>query len=79
MSNGKPWTEAHTATLKAWGGKIPAARIAAITGHAEITVRKRLKDAGIDAYRADRSPLTRRGWLLASAAGLDFQISEVGT
>ncbi len=77
--NGKPWGQEHTAILKAWGGKIPDARIAGITGHAVVTIRKRREAAGICAYHADRSPVTRRGWLLAAAAGLDFQISEVGT
>lgn len=79
MANGKLWLPEHTGTLSAWAGKRSDACIAQMTGHAEITIRKRREAAGLPAYHADRSPVTRRAWLLAAAAGLDFQISEVGT
>jgi len=67
---GRPWGAEDSATLEQWGGKVSDARIASMTGHAEITVRKRREAAGI------RPVWTRRDWLLATAAGLDFQISD---
>ena len=74
--NGKPWTNEHTATLQAWAGKRSDARIGQMTGHCAITIRKRREAAGLPAYHADRATWTRREWLMASAAGLDFQISD---
>jgi len=47
-----------------------------MTGHCAITIRKRREAAGLPAYHADRATWTRREWLMASAAGLDFQISD---
>ncbi len=77
---GKPWLQEHQDILDRWGGRKPDAEVGRMTGgHAEITIRKRREAAGLPAYLADRSPVTRRAWLLAAAAGLDFQISEVGT
>lgn len=73
MSNGRPWTDTDTLTLLRYGGKKPAAVIAALTGHSERTIRAQLTARMIPAYQ-HRPTWTRRDWLLASAAGLDFQI-----
>lgn len=70
----RPWTEDDTATLKRMAGRSPKA-IAEVTGHAVVTVKKRLQAAGIRSF-GNRSAWTRRDWLLADAAGLDFQISH---
>ena len=72
---GKIWTAEHTATLHQWGGKMPDATIARMTGHSERTIRARRNAAGISPY-VGRADWTRRDWLLHSAAGLDFQIPD---
>lgn len=71
MSNGRPWLPSHTAILERMAGKIPDAEIGRMTGHCEITVRKRRADLGLTAYRP-----RNRQWLLNTASGLDFQISD---
>ena len=77
MANGRPWTQDHTATMESMAGRSPA-DIAQQTGHSVATVKKRMQDAGIHSF-GSRSHWTRRDWLLADAAGLDFQISNCPT
>ncbi len=71
--NGKIWTGEDTATLKRMAGR-PDSEIAATTGHAVRTIREHRRALGICAYQG-RAHWTRRDWLLADAAGLDFQMS----
>lgn len=71
--NGKPWLQADTDTLWRMKGK-PDADIAKATNHPIRTVREHRRAAGIPAH-VGRSHWTRRDWLLADAAGLDFQMS----
>lgn len=71
--NGRPWTPDHTDTLKRMAGR-PDSEIAEATGHAVRTVREHRRALGICAYQG-RAHWTRRDWLLADAAGLDFQMS----
>lgn len=73
MSNGKPWTAEHTATLERMVGR-PDAEIAEATGHAIRTIRERRRAAGIKAF-VGRAHWTRKDWLMNDAAGLDFQMS----
>lgn len=67
------WTEDDTATMERMAGQ-PDAKIAEATGHSIHTVRDRRRAKGIPAFQG-RAHWTRRDWLLADAAGLDFQIS----
>lgn len=73
MSNGRPWTDGDAMTLREHGGRKPDAAIAQMTGHSERTIRDQRNAMMIPPYR-HRPAWTRRDWLLASAAGLDFQI-----
>ncbi len=73
MSNGQPFLASHADTLRRMAGKVPDARIAAITGHSERTIRDQRNAMMLPAYQR-RANWTRRDWLLHSAAGLDFQI-----
>ena len=73
MSNGRPWTPRDDALVRRHGGKKPDAEIAAMTGHSERTIRDHRNAMMIPAYQ-HRPAWTQRDWLLASAAGLDFQI-----
>ena len=68
-----PWLAEHTETLKAMAGK-PDAEIAGITGHSVRAIRERRRALGINAFPG-RANWTRRDWLLADAAGLDFHMS----
>lgn len=68
-----PWTEEATATLKAMQGR-PDGEIARATGFSVRTVREYRRALGICAYR-NRAHWSRRDWLLADAAGLDFSMS----
>ncbi len=68
--NGKPWTQRDTEILRRMAGKYTCEEIAATTGHATITVRKRAKYLDLPAcHRIDwtlrglgecRANLTRR-------------------
>ena len=71
--NGTPFTPSHADTLKRMAGKVPDAKIAALTGHSERTIRAQRNAMMLPAYQ-NRPKWTRRDWLLHSAAGLDFQI-----
>jgi len=73
MSRGKPWTSADTATLQRMQGR-PDREIAEAIGFSVMTIRKRRRDLGLKAFQG-RSDWTRKDWLMADAAGLDFQIS----
>jgi len=71
--NGKPWTAADTVTLERMAGR-PDAQIAETTGHSVPTIRERRRALGLRPCQ-HRAHWTRRDWLMADAAGLDFQIS----
>lgn len=68
-----PWTPEATATLKAMQGR-PDSEIANATGFSVRTVREYRRALGICAFQ-NRGHWTRRDWLLADAAGLDFSMS----
>lgn len=70
---GKPWLPEHTETLERMQGRADA-DIARATGHSVRTVRDWRRARGLRAF-AGRENWTRRDWLLADAAGLDFQMS----
>lgn len=71
--NGRPWTADDTATLERMEGR-PDSEIAGATGFSIRTVREHRRALGIRAHQ-NRAHWTRRDWLLADAAGLDFQMS----
>lgn len=73
MSNGRPWTKEDTAKMIELAGR-PDAEIADATGHSIRTVRDRRQAQGLKACHG-RAHWTRRDWLLADAAGLDFQMA----
>jgi hypothetical protein len=68
-----PWTDEATATLKRMAGR-PDSEIASATGFSVRTVREYRRALGICAFQ-NRGHWTRRDWLLADAAGLDFSMS----
>lgn len=70
MKTRTPWLPEHDLTLKRLAGTMSDARIGAITGHCERTVRARRILAGLPVYRLERAGWTRRDYLLAGAAGL---------
>lgn len=72
MSNGKPWTEADTATLERMAGR-PDAEIAAAVGRSLRQVQDHRRARGIKAF-VQRLGWSRRDWLLHDAAGLDFSL-----
>jgi len=51
LSNGKPWTDEHTATLRRMAGKYTDKEIAGQTGHRPITVFYRRKALGLPCCR----------------------------
>ncbi len=71
--NGRPWSPDDTATLERMAGR-PDAEIAEAIGCSLSTVRKRRRLIGLRAF-AGRAHWIRKDWLMADAAGLDFQIS----
>lgn len=71
--NGRPWSADDTATLRRMQGR-PDREIAEATGASVRTVREHRRALGIAAH-VGRAHWTRRDWLLADAAGLDFQMS----
>jgi hypothetical protein len=73
MSNGRPWTEEDGATLERMQGR-PLAEIAQVLGRPIPTVKARNALLGFKTFRG-RARWTRHDWLMADAAGLDFQIS----
>lgn len=73
--NGRPWTEADTATLRQYAGKESYAEIGRRTGHPPRTVRAYANAMGLPAYVPGVQRMTRREMLLHSAAGLDFQMT----
>lgn len=70
--NGRTWTKDCTETLKRMAGR-PDSEIAGATGFSVRTVREYRRALGICAYQ-NRAHWSRRDWLLADAAGLDFSM-----
>lgn len=69
----RPWSPSDSETLKRMRGR-PDSEIANATGFSVRTVREHRRAMGFCAYQG-RSTWTRRDWLLADAAGLDFSMS----
>ena len=69
--NGREWLPEHQATLEA-NPRLPAWRIAKLTGHSVFTIQERRRAAGTTPT-PNRTHWSRRDWLLADASGLDFQ------
>lgn len=71
--NGKPWVpEQHDPILKAWAGRIRDREIGTITGHGERTVRDRRNQLELPVFHPQRSGWSRRDYLLAGAAIIDW-------
>lgn len=75
MSRGRPWTADDSARLRRMAqAGYSDGEIAREIACSIATVRDHRRAQGIRAHQ-NRSGWTRRDWLLADAAGLDFQIS----
>lgn len=74
----KPWTPKDDETMRTHAGKISAAEIGRMTGHARETVTRHMRDAGLEPYHPGRRTMTRRDRLLLGAAGMpgDFNPEE---
>lgn len=70
MSNGRPWLPHETAALERMQGR-PLAEIARVLRRPIATVKARNAALGFKTFRG-RKDWTRRDWLMADAAGLDF-------
>ena len=73
MSNGRPWTQSDTDTLERMQGR-SFREIAKAMKRPLSTVKAHAQARGIKGY-GSRAHWTRKDWLMADAAGLDFQIS----
>ena len=69
----RPWSQSDSETLKRMQGR-PDSEIANATGFSIRTVREYRRALGICAHQ-NRAHWSRRDWLLADAAGLDFSMS----
>lgn len=77
--NGRPWTEADSATLRLYAGRESYADIGKRTGHPPRTVRLYANAMGLRPYVPGLQRMSRREMLLHSAAGLDFQMTGCRT
>lgn len=66
--NGKEWRPEHTELLKRYEGVFTDWQFAEATGHTRETITRRRTALGLSPAR--RPDLTRRGLLMADAAGL---------
>lgn len=69
----RPWSPSDSETLKRMRGR-PDSEIANATGFSIRTVREYRRALGFCAFPG-RAEWTRKDWLLADAAGLDFSMS----
>lgn len=78
MSNGNPYLpDKHDPVLRGWAGRITDKEIGTITGHCAKVIGEQRKRLNLPAYHPQRAGWSRRDYLLASAAGLEENVTWI--